>query len=186
MISIGRILYYRITVKFLTKNRTVYFNRSLLPPLLQGINMMVSSLKKATAVSALWEAVRHWLYRRLKENYIWIGLWLESLTGRFAYKHLTYIVLSVTVWIISCSSLLRLVWGFIWRNWVEFNVYPFVCVCGCVGEAMEQGLGDCFRSIRIGKILIQSDEDTQKTSLQRQVPPRYQHEESPPNVSHSH
>ncbi|XP_005109681.1 uracil phosphoribosyltransferase homolog [Aplysia californica] len=28
------------------------------------------------------------------------------------------------------------------------------------GEAMEQGLRDCCRSIRIGKILIQSDEDT--------------------------
>ncbi|XP_064627118.1 uracil phosphoribosyltransferase homolog [Lineus longissimus] len=28
------------------------------------------------------------------------------------------------------------------------------------GEAMEQGLRDCCRSIRIGKILVQSDEDT--------------------------
>ncbi|XP_055727481.1 uracil phosphoribosyltransferase homolog [Salvelinus fontinalis] len=33
------------------------------------------------------------------------------------------------------------------------------------GEAMEQGLRDCCRSNRIGKILIQSDEDTQKTKV---------------------
>ncbi|XP_023866572.1 uracil phosphoribosyltransferase homolog [Salvelinus sp. IW2-2015] len=33
------------------------------------------------------------------------------------------------------------------------------------GEAVEQGLRDCCRSIRIGKILIQSDEDTQKTKV---------------------
>lgn len=33
------------------------------------------------------------------------------------------------------------------------------------GEAMEQGLRDCCRSIRIGKILIQSDEDTQKAKV---------------------
>uniref|UniRef100_A0A663EX18 Phosphoribosyltransferase domain-containing protein n=1 Tax=Aquila chrysaetos chrysaetos TaxID=223781 RepID=A0A663EX18_AQUCH len=30
------------------------------------------------------------------------------------------------------------------------------------GEAMEQGLQDCCRSIRIGKILIQSNEETQR------------------------
>lgn len=30
---------------------------------------------------------------------------------------------------------------------------------------MEQGLRDCCRSIRIGKILIQSDEDTQKAKV---------------------
>lgn len=41
----------------------------------------------------------------------------------------------------------------------------FVCVCVCVGEAMEQGLRDCCRSIRIGKILIQSDEETQKAKV---------------------
>ena len=29
-----------------------------------------------------------------------------------------------------------------------------------IGEAMEQGLRDCCRSIRIGKILVHSDEDT--------------------------
>uniref|UniRef100_A0A8C5BS40 Uracil phosphoribosyltransferase homolog n=1 Tax=Gadus morhua TaxID=8049 RepID=A0A8C5BS40_GADMO len=32
-------------------------------------------------------------------------------------------------------------------------------------EAMEQGLRDCCRSIRIGKILIQSDEETQKAKV---------------------
>lgn len=30
---------------------------------------------------------------------------------------------------------------------------------------MEQGLRDCCRSIRIGKILIQSDEETQKAKV---------------------
>ena len=34
-----------------------------------------------------------------------------------------------------------------------------------VGEAMEQGLRDCCRSIRIGKILIQSDEDTHEAKV---------------------
>ncbi|KAK2162313.1 hypothetical protein LSH36_100g00052 [Paralvinella palmiformis] len=33
------------------------------------------------------------------------------------------------------------------------------------GEAMEQGLRDCCRSIRIGKILIQSDEDTHEAKI---------------------
>lgn len=33
------------------------------------------------------------------------------------------------------------------------------------GEAMEQGLRDCCRSIRIGKILIQSEEDTQQAKV---------------------
>ncbi|KAM9470791.1 uracil phosphoribosyltransferase homolog [Clarias gariepinus] len=33
------------------------------------------------------------------------------------------------------------------------------------GEAMEQGLRDCCRSIRIGKILIQSDEETLKAKV---------------------
>nr|XP_046161777.1 uracil phosphoribosyltransferase homolog [Oncorhynchus gorbuscha] len=33
------------------------------------------------------------------------------------------------------------------------------------GEAMEQGLRDCCRSIHIGKILIQSDKDTQKIKV---------------------
>jgi uracil phosphoribosyltransferase len=37
-------------------------------------------------------------------------------------------------------------------------------ICGVsimrAGEAMEQGLRDCCRAIRIGKILIQRDEDT--------------------------
>lgn len=34
-----------------------------------------------------------------------------------------------------------------------------------LGEAMEQGLRDCCRSIRIGKILIQSDEETQRAKV---------------------
>lgn len=38
-------------------------------------------------------------------------------------------------------------------------------VCSPTGEAMEQGLRDCCRSIRIGKILIQSDEETQKAKV---------------------
>ena len=33
------------------------------------------------------------------------------------------------------------------------------------GEAMEQGLRDCCRSVRIGKILIQRDEETAKPRL---------------------
>ncbi|RWS14275.1 Uracil phosphoribosyltransferase-like protein [Dinothrombium tinctorium] len=33
------------------------------------------------------------------------------------------------------------------------------------GEAMEQGLRDCCRSIRIGKILVQSDEDTHEARV---------------------
>ena len=33
------------------------------------------------------------------------------------------------------------------------------------GEAMEQGLRDCCRSVRIGKILIQRDEETAKPKL---------------------
>ena len=36
---------------------------------------------------------------------------------------------------------------------------------GCLGEVMEQGLRDCCRSIRIGKILIQSDEDTHEAKV---------------------
>ena len=40
-----------------------------------------------------------------------------------------------------------------------------ISVCVCVGKAMEQGLRDCCRSIHIGKILIQSDEDTQKIKV---------------------
>ncbi|XP_041351829.1 uracil phosphoribosyltransferase homolog isoform X2 [Gigantopelta aegis] len=33
------------------------------------------------------------------------------------------------------------------------------------GEVMEQGLRDCCRSIRIGKILVQSDEDTHEAKV---------------------
>lgn len=33
------------------------------------------------------------------------------------------------------------------------------------GEAMEQGLRECCRSVRIGKILIQRDEETSKPKL---------------------
>lgn len=39
-----------------------------------------------------------------------------------------------------------------------------VCVC-LTGEAMEHGLRDCCRSIRIGKILIQNDEDTNEAKV---------------------
>ncbi|KAL8745677.1 MAG: hypothetical protein Q9190_002217 [Brigantiaea leucoxantha] len=42
-------------------------------------------------------------------------------------------------------------------------------ICGVsimrAGEAMEQGLRDCCRSVRIGKILIQRDDDTSKPRL---------------------
>lgn len=42
-------------------------------------------------------------------------------------------------------------------------------ICGVsimrAGEAMEQGLRDCCRSVRIGKILIQRDEDTSQPKL---------------------
>ncbi|KAL8827377.1 MAG: hypothetical protein Q9191_003226 [Dirinaria sp. TL-2023a] len=42
-------------------------------------------------------------------------------------------------------------------------------ICGVsimrAGEAMEQGLRDCCRSVRIGKILIQREEDTSKPRL---------------------
>lgn len=42
-------------------------------------------------------------------------------------------------------------------------------ICGVsimrAGEAMEQGLRDCCRSVRIGKILIQRDEATSKPCL---------------------
>lgn len=42
-------------------------------------------------------------------------------------------------------------------------------ICGVsimrAGEAMEQGLRDCCRSVRIGKILIQRDEETWKPKL---------------------
>lgn len=42
---------------------------------------------------------------------------------------------------------------------------PTYSVFPPTGEAMEQGLRDCCRSIRIGKILIQSDEETQKAKV---------------------
>jgi len=42
-------------------------------------------------------------------------------------------------------------------------------ICGVsimrAGEAMEQGLRECCRSVRIGKILIQRDEETSKPKL---------------------
>lgn len=42
-------------------------------------------------------------------------------------------------------------------------------ICGVsimrAGESMEQGLRDCCRSVRIGKILIQRDEETSKPKL---------------------
>ncbi|PRD26558.1 UNVERIFIED_CONTAM: uprt [Trichonephila clavipes] len=45
---------------------------------------------------------------------------------------------------------------------IEFILFFFKF---CIGEAMEQGLRDCCRSIRIGKILIQSDEDTHEAHV---------------------
>lgn len=47
----------------------------------------------------------------------------------------------------------------------ELSWIQHLLIAVCVGEAMEQGLRDCCRSIRIGKILIQSDEDTQKAKV---------------------
>ncbi len=42
-------------------------------------------------------------------------------------------------------------------------------ICGVsimrAGESMEQGLRDCCRSVRIGKILIQRDEETSEAKL---------------------
>ncbi|KAF4582928.1 Uracil phosphoribosyltransferase [Ophiocordyceps camponoti-floridani] len=50
------------------------------------------------------------------------------------------------------------------------HCYPsYGKICGVsimrAGEAMEQGLRDCCRSVRIGKILIQRDEDTSQPKL---------------------
>lgn len=47
-------------------------------------------------------------------------------------------------------------------EWIS-SKYSYCCLP--TGEAMEQGLRDCCRSIRIGKILIQSDEETQKAKV---------------------
>lgn len=53
-------------------------------------------------------------------------------------------------------------------------------ICGVsimrAGESMEQGLRDCCRSVRIGKILIQRDEDTTK--------PRLFYEKLPDDIAH--
>ena len=46
-----------------------------------------------------------------------------------------------------------------------FRHYLIVYMCSMSGEAMEQGLRDCCRSIRIGKILIQSDEETHEAKV---------------------
>ena len=47
-------------------------------------------------------------------------------------------------------------------------------ICGVsimrAGEAMEQGLRDCCRSVRIGKILIQRDEDTHQPKVMLYTP----------------
>lgn len=47
-------------------------------------------------------------------------------------------------------------------------------ICGVsimrAGEAMEQGLRDCCRSVRIGKILIQRDEDTHQPKVMSSIP----------------
>lgn len=52
-------------------------------------------------------------------------------------------------------------------------------ICGVsimrAGEAMEQGLRDCCRSVRIGKILIQRDEETSK--------PRLFYDKLPPDIA---
>lgn len=51
-------------------------------------------------------------------------------------------------------------------------------ICGVsimrAGESMEQGLRDCCRSVRIGKILIQRDEETSK--------PRFIYEKLPEDI----
>ncbi|CAJ0823151.1 1456_t:CDS:10 [Entrophospora sp. SA101] len=50
-------------------------------------------------------------------------------------------------------------------------------ICGVsimrAGEAMEQGLRECCRSVRIGKILIQRDEETAKPQLPPDISSRY-------------
>ncbi|CAG8700489.1 9188_t:CDS:2 [Acaulospora morrowiae] len=50
-------------------------------------------------------------------------------------------------------------------------------ICGVsimrAGEAMEQGLRECCRSVRIGKILIQRDEETAQPKLPPDVKDRY-------------
>lgn len=53
----------------------------------------------------------------------------------------------------------------------EYNGIDFKGrICGVsimrAGEAMEQGLRDCCRSVRIGKILIQRDEETHQPKVQ--------------------
>ncbi|KAJ3170431.1 Uracil phosphoribosyltransferase, synthesizes UMP from uracil [Irineochytrium annulatum] len=58
----------------------------------------------------------------------------------------------------------------------EYNGVAFKGkICGVsimrAGEAMEQGLRDCCRSVRIGKILIQRDEETAKPQLYYQKLP---------------
>ncbi|CRK26224.1 hypothetical protein BN1708_014412 [Verticillium longisporum] len=51
----------------------------------------------------------------------------------------------------------------------DFIFYSNRKICGVsimrAGEAMEQGLRDCCRSVRIGKILIQRDEETAQPKL---------------------
>jgi uracil phosphoribosyltransferase len=53
-------------------------------------------------------------------------------------------------------------------------------ICGVsimrAGEAMEQGLRDCCRSVRIGKILIQRDEETSQ--------PRLFYDKLPTDIAH--
>jgi len=50
---------------------------------------------------------------------------------------------------------------------VYIYTYAFttVCIFTCTGEAMERGLRECCRSIRIGKILIRHDPDTKEPRL---------------------
>ena len=64
---------------------------------------------------------------------------------------------------------------YVFYLWFVYVFYVYILECLPVyanlwfvvstGEAMEQGLRDCCRSIRIGKILIQSDEETQKAKV---------------------
>jgi uracil phosphoribosyltransferase len=52
-------------------------------------------------------------------------------------------------------------------------------ICGVsimrAGEAMEQGLRDCCRSVRIGKILIQRDEETHQPKVCHEHVVRYRY-----------
>lgn len=63
------------------------------------------------------------------------------------------------------SSNVGSAWGWVIHRVKELITLASVFFFLHPGEAMEQGLRDCCRSIRIGKILIQSDEETQKAKV---------------------